>query len=183
MDESDQPGDHFRPPEADVTAERAALLDVLIVEHRQRAKDCRERLTTIYTTLGAMTTGLLALTAIVAARLDYNHISIAATILFGISAVGVFGVVIWWVDAVGGPVKSVFKPYREAVAETTRVYDSARGSLDPIETRQALLERLLAEEKLAERRLRPAEENLSNAPYLAAWALLFLMIALTVYLA
>ena len=161
-------------PEVDV-AERVSLLDVLIVEHRHRTSTAESRLASIQTTLNAMVTGVVALAALLAPRLPYRDFGTADWVFVAVSGVAAFSILITWVDALGGPLKSVFQSYKEAVGKATAAYEKACSSLAPIEVRAALLARLRAEETLALRGLRPREESLKLAAWLAAIGLVPLM--------
>jgi hypothetical protein len=153
---------------------RATVLDVLIAEHRERTKATEQRLTSIHTLLGTVATGVVALLALIVPRLPYDRFHTAATVLLGVAGVAALGVIVVWVDAVGGPLRRVFRPYREAVEKATEDYDDARPLLDPIIVRTTLLDRLITEEALALRALEPQQNAVKQATILTSTVLIAL---------
>lgn len=160
----------------DARRERCALLDVLIVEHRERARTAESRMSSIQTTVGAVATGVIAAGAFIAPRLPYGRFATAEKVLLVVSAFAAIGVVVVWVDSLGGPTKGALKSLREATEEAERTYNKARPSLHSLTVRVAVLERLRAEEELARRALKPREESLQMACWLAVAAIAALTI-------
>jgi hypothetical protein len=144
-------------------SERIALIDVLIAEHRDRAKALRDQRAAIQTTIAAVGSGLVALGAILLPRLPYRKFNFVDDSLLALIAVAVVVLLTAWVDALGGPDRRRLLPYHEAVNEAAAAYNDMRPSLDPIEVRTALLNRLTAEEALAERELLPRLTSLRIA--------------------
>jgi hypothetical protein len=157
-------------------AERAGLLDVLIVEHRHRATIAEGRLASIQTTINAMVTGVVAVAALLAPHLPYRDFDTADWMFIAVSGVAASGILLTWVDALGGPMKRIFRSDKETVAEATVAYEGIWSSLAPIEVRTALLGRLRAEEALTLRELRPREESLRMAAWLAGIGLVPLLL-------
>lgn len=148
-------------------AERTSLLDVLIVEHRHRASAAEGRLASVQTTINAMVTGAVALAALLGPHLPYQDFDTADWLFIAVSGVAASGILFTWVDALVGPLKRVFQSDRETVLAATVAYEKTWSSSAPIEVRTALLSRLRAEEALALHELRPREESLRMAAWLA----------------
>jgi hypothetical protein len=149
--------------DTDLTSEPTALLDVLIVEHRERTKALQDRKASALTTIAGITTGVVALAAILVPRLPYGKLDTADNVLLVIGGLATVFVVVCFVDAVGGPVKSVMKPSRKAADEASQVYNTVQPSMDPVGVRTAVLDRWRADEALARRELIPREECVRGA--------------------
>ena len=142
VDSPTQPTAHppvERPP---LNNDQVGLLELLISEHRNRAQNLRDELSSIQTRVGATITAGLAIAALVVPQLPYSklgHVGIAGLVLAGGGLVWALGT---WVDALAGSLKSVFKPFQERILEAQSRYEEAVEGLDPIGVRVALLQRL-----------------------------------------
>jgi hypothetical protein len=142
------------------------------VEHRDRKNTIEDRKTSVATTIGAMTTALVALAAVIALRLPYDRLVLVDEIALGVAAVAVVSVATEWLNALYGSLGFVLATQRTAVEDAAEVYESVLQSLSPIEVRAAMLERLLAEEALANRELDQRQGALRQATLWAVVALL-----------
>jgi hypothetical protein len=158
------------------------LLDVLIVEHRDRSKALRDRYGEIQTRLGTMVTAVVALAAFLAPRLPYDRFTQENKIEVGVASVGALVVLVAWIDTLGGPARGALKPFQTRVEGARSQYEDAREQLDdPLKVRKALLERLVSEEAMALKRLQMAEGHLRFAAFaltLVVMAMSFLAIDL-----
>jgi hypothetical protein len=84
---------------------------------------------------GAVATGLVALAALVVSELAYSKLHTADRALLIASGAGVIGVVVSWIDMLGGPTRGSLKSNQEAVDRATDAYDETRPSLDPVDVR------------------------------------------------
>jgi hypothetical protein len=151
--------------EAEVVRSQTALLDVLITEHRDRKKALEDRNAAVQTTIGAMASGLVALFALLAPRLPFDQLHGTDKQTFGIGCLAAAGVIVTWIDAIAGPLRSSFKSYQRAVAAAAERFEEAQPSLDPVAVRAAIIERLIAEENLVRNQLKPRETSLRLATF------------------